>query len=178
MGDFPGVGFWPARDVIGPGSAVIGLGDRLVLTTAVPASGAWPAANRAIYIPIVIGNWFTAKKIVVENAGTVNGNVDAGIYDQAGNRIVSIGTTAQTGTNVPQELDITDTTLAPGRYYLAMASSSGTATYFRWAPAVALCSAFGMLQQATAFALPAAATFAACTAAYIPDIYIMGRTLA
>lgn len=177
MPDFPGVGFWPVKDAIGCGTEVLCVGERIVAANAANASVTFPAANRAIFVPFVVGSRFTAMKMVVENTATVSGNIDAGIYDQSGNKIVTMGSTLMAGANGAQVLDIADTTIPPGRYYMAFACSSATATFSGWAPAVGLCSSMGVLQMATAFALPATATYAACTSAVIPDFYVVGRTL-
>lgn len=179
MPDFPGVAAPPASDVISAATPVNSIGDRLIVANvggAVPQT--FPAANRAVFTPFIVGQLFRATVIAVDNGGTVNGNCDVGIYDAAGNRRVSKGSTAQTGASGTQSFDITDTDLEPGRYYIALASSSGTATFYGWAPAIGLCSAYGILQMASAFALPATATYAACTAAFIPGVRVQGRTLA
>lgn len=142
------------------------------------ASITWPAANRAMYFPFVVGAPFLVAKVAWENAATVNGNTDMGIYDAAFNKIVSAGSTAQAGANAAQVVDITDTTLLPGRYWMALASSSGTATYFGWSfSAAGLAGACGILQQASAMALPASATPAAMASTVIPLIHVKGRVL-
>jgi hypothetical protein len=57
--------------------------------------------------------------MLVLNGATASGNMDVGIYDYAGTRLVSSGSTAQSGTSAFQDFDITDTLLGPGIFYLA-----------------------------------------------------------
>lgn len=137
----------------------------------------WPAANLAIFIPFRVYQIYTAVKMSWIN-GTVSGNIDVGIYDAQGDRLVSLGSTAMSGASAIQTGDITDTTLKPGLYYMAMAVDNTTATFRRFTSAtVAGTAGLGLLQQATAFALPSTATFAACGNDYIPGLAITGRSL-
>lgn len=158
--------------------------DRLILSTASPHSigaalqamgfagvvGTWPTANLAFYIPISVHSTLTVVKMFIENGGTASGNVDLGIYDAGGTRLVSTGSTAQSGTSAIQEFDITDTTLTPGLYYLAMAIDNTTATLQRWSVTTALAKAIGVCTQASAFALPSSATFATPSSGNLPFI--------
>lgn len=123
----------------------------------VPVSTAWGSANRAVFYPFMLPGPGTALKMFVMNGATINGNVDVGIYDAAGNRLVSAGSTAQSGANALQVFDITDTELAAGvNYYMALASSSSTATFF--ADAQSRGRALPVLFVASGFALPSTAT--------------------
>lgn len=122
---------------------------------------AWPSANKAYYIPISVFSKITVVKMLVINGGTVSGNIDVGIYDAGGARLVSSGSTAQTGTNVIQEFNITDITLSPGLYYLACAMDNTTGILEVWNPNAAIMRSAGVCEQASAFALPSTATFAA-----------------
>lgn len=65
------------------------------------------------------------------NGATINGNVDAGIYDEGlATVLTSTGSTAQSGATALQTVAST-ARLAPGRYYFAISSSSATATFYR-----------------------------------------------
>lgn len=141
-------------------------------------SGAWPAANRAIYVPFHVLNNYTVVKLGIRNGTTVTGNVDVGIYDANGTRLISSGSTAQAGTSTVQEFDVTDTTLTPGWYYLA-AAMDGAGHTFRVAPSVGVgwMRCLGMYQQATAFPLPATATFAAIGTSYLPHLAASSRVI-
>ncbi len=147
-----------------------------------PLSTVWPAANEAIYIPFTVSVPFLAARMFIYNGATVNGNVDLGIYDVDGNTIITKGTTAQAGTSALQFLDITDTTLNPGVYYMGASmdlSGAGTATSFAVAPNnLTITRTAGVLSQSTAHPLPTTtATFAAAQHAYIPVIGVTSRTV-
>lgn len=101
-------------------------------------SAVWPAASGAFLVPFVLSVPFTVVKMFTYNGAVVNDNLDVGIYFNEGGsstllrRIVSKGSTAQAGTNQIQELDIVDTQLAPGMYYMVLAAvNNTTATFFR-----------------------------------------------
>lgn len=163
------------RPTISAGSVDASVGTQL---TAYSAAGAvWPAANRAIYIPFTVANIFTAQTMGLANGNAVSGNVDVGIYDGQGHRLVSAGSTAQAGTSVIQAFDIADTILLPGLYYLAVALDNGTGKTMACMDALPNPRAYGILSQSTAFALPASATFAAAQDAYIPLVTVNNRTV-
>jgi len=138
----------------------------------------WPAANLAIFLPFTIGVITTFVKLFY-SATASSGNVDMGIYDDQGNRLVSMGSTAMALTNLTQILDITDTTLLPGSYYLAMACSTNVTATFRawvWQGAGSNTAARGQYEMATALPLPATATFASTTRPFMPFIAASQRT--
>lgn len=135
-----------------------------------PSSGAFPAANDALLVPFCLNQSALIKRLFAINGGTASGNIDMGIYAESGAKIVSIGSTAQSGTTTVQFFDITDTFLGPGRYYIAVAMDNTTGTLFRANPSVARLQTLGMAKQATAFALPTSITFATVTALYLPLI--------
>lgn len=141
------------------------------------SSGVWPAANRAIYIPFRVETTVTAYQIAWENGAAVSGNLDVGIYDEIGNRLVSKGSTAQAGTTTIQAADITDTVLGPGLYYMAMCVDNTTAAVIRGAPQAAWLQMAGVQQQAVgAVTLPNPATFANPASAYLPNMCVALRS--
>jgi hypothetical protein len=160
-----------------PDFPIIANVDPVVISTACPqslgemlssigqnlAAAAWPSANRAYYVPVSIYSVVTIVKMFVHNGATASGNIDVGIYDSGGVRLVSSGSTAQSGTGVIQSFDITDTVLRPGLYYLACAMDNTTGTLEVWNPAAGLLRAFGVCEQSSAFALPSTATIGAIT---------------
>lgn len=108
------------------------------------------------------------------NGGTINGNVDMGVYSESGQTLlVSTGSTAQSGTNALQTVAVSYT-LSPGRYYLAFATSSATATFARQNNSVASTRAAGFRQHTTTAGanvpLPSSLTFAAHNAT--PNPYV------
>lgn len=135
-----------------------------------PASAVWPASNDAIFVPMYLNQAVLIQRLYVINGATASGNIDMGIYTEDGARITSIGSTAQSGTNVAQFFNITDLILGPGRYYLACAKDDTTGTVFRMNISILAMQKMGFAKMATAFALPATATFAAVTASYIPIV--------
>lgn len=153
------------------------LGHALSAMGVIAGTIAWPTANKAIFVPVTIYDAVTIVKMYVINGNPVSGNIDVGIYDVGGARLVSAGSTAQAGTDVVQEFNITDTTLNPGLYYLACALDNGTGRVSRWNPSAALGRALGVAEQTTAFALPSSATFAALSSSYIPAIFATPRTV-
>ena len=134
-------------------------------------SATWPVANLAIGYPFMLSEPRTVLQMWVFNGSAVSGNIDAGIYDSAGNKIVSKGSTAQSGTSTLQLLDVTDTALKPNViYYAWMAVDNITATITRLAGGVSLAQTggAGVLQMASAFALPATVTGVAIANNYLP----------
>ncbi len=144
-----------------------------------PASVAWPTANQAFFYPFVINEPFLAQQIGHMNGGTANGNMDVGIYDTQGNRLVSIGSTAQSGTSAEQLFNITDTLLDRGLYYLAIAMDGTTGTSVRASgPSGVGARSTGIWLMSTAFPLPAMATYAALGATIpVPSAFVIGESI-
>lgn len=133
------------------------------------ASAAYPAANRAYYIPFHLDEPILVTKLFCANGATVSGNVDMGIYDSNFTRIVSIGSTVQAGTSALQAFDITDTLIGPGDFYLAIALDNATGTIYNGTnPTLPVVQAAGILMQASAFPLPANATPVTSSATTVP----------
>jgi len=86
-------------------------------------------ANLAIYVPFVLARPKLVAQMFWANAGTVGGNSDVGVYDEGLNKIISTGSTANSGTSTLQTVNVTDTMLQAGRYWLALASDSSTQIY-------------------------------------------------
>lgn len=138
---------------------------------------AWPAANRALFVPFSVPAPVIAKKLWWFNGATVTGSVDMGIYDLAGVRLVSTGATGQSGSSAVQIADITDTALQPGVYYLAMAMDS-TSTAVRYSTAsTQWMQACGMKQMASAYTLPDPVTYADIATNYLPLMGVQLRTV-
>lgn len=136
------------------------------------ASQAWSPTNGAIFVPFSLWKPRTAKKMFVYNGAAVSGNVDVGIYNDAGTRLVSAGSTAQAGTDVVQEFDITDTALPAGQLlYMALAFDNTTATINGKSHGTPAAIVRGILTMGSAFPLPSTATFAIPSAATRIGIY-------
>jgi hypothetical protein len=135
-------------------------------------SATWPAANLALYTPILIEEPVTAYRLGWYNGATVSGNVNAAIYNMHGTQLVVTGSTAQTGASTIQEVDVTDTPLTPGYYYLALIMDNVTGTMFRMALNQMVCNALGQKQQSVgSINLPTTATFASLSQANIPLVF-------
>lgn len=139
---------------------------------ALQASLAWPTANMAVYTPVRILVPTLIKQFFCMNGATVSGNVDVGVYTFDGVRVSSAGSTAQAGTNAIQTFNVTDFMLGQGTYYMAIALSNTTGTFFSnqlatniWQMEIA-----GVLEQTSAFPLPATATFAAISTTTRPTV--------
>lgn len=117
-------------------------------------------ANRAHYCPVRVPELITVYRMVCGTGAGTTGNFDLGIYDAVGNRLVSTGSTAKTTASVDRVVDITDTILVPGLYYLAFATDT-SAEYVGYpiGATTAITRILGLRHEAAAFPLPATATF-------------------
>ncbi len=175
MTDFPQTLVLPGRKVIitlynlaSVGAATGSLG--------AAASAVWPAANRAIYVPFRISESIVIQNLFLQNGSAVSGNFDIGILDIAGCKLVSSGSTAQAGVSVTQTVDITDTQIGPGLFYLALSFNNITATVLRSTSNARFLRLLGCAQEANAFPLPAVATFALVGSNYLPACGLAARS--
>ena len=138
---------------------------------AVNLATAWTTANTAVYLPFTLWEPVTVYKIGWVNGSTASTNVDCGIYTAAGSRQISTGSTARSGASSWQWVDVADTALAAGNYYLAFNSDATTASnVYGWAAGTGIGSVIhgklvGAQEQAVgAVALPSSASFSAWSA--------------
>lgn len=114
--------------------------------------------NVGIAMPLTVHYPVTVYKLWY-STGTVAGNVDMGIYDENYNLVVSSGATAMANPNSIQVLDIVDTNLSRGRYYLAISASSSTATFGRYNSSfIGYIRSQGVTRQTSAHPLPSTFT--------------------
>lgn len=142
---------------------------------AVPGVGAFnsatfASANRAHFQPFRVTVPCIIKQLFVANGATASGNIDLGVYAPDGTRLVSTGSTAQSGTNDLQVFDVTDTLIGRGYYYIAVAMDNTTGTLIRNNFSSQTARYQGFAKQDTAFPLPASATFASSAG----QCYMMG----
>jgi hypothetical protein len=155
-------------DIIGPH------GRALTTYNGTTATAAWPTANLIIYVPVAVRISLVCRKLWVVVQATGTGNIDIGLYNAAGTRLVNSGTTAHGVTGGPKFFDVTDTPLNPGLYYIAVQQDNNTDTYERYAPAIPLLAASGVLSEATTFGLPATATWTVdSTLAFMPIVGLL-----
>lgn len=135
----------------------------------------WPANNLAVYTPVSIPTPFTIARFMIANGSNTTGNVDVGIYDAAGTRLLSTGSTARANASAVQYVDVANTVFQPGHYYLGLVGSSTTGTYMRSSfSSAARARLFGMLEeQLGATTLPATMTAVAYTRT---DVFQYGFT--
>lgn len=133
------------------------------------ASAAPPANDYIVYVPVRIPEDCTVLRVYWANGGSVSGNVNMGLYSSAGSKLWETGSTAQSGTNQLQFVDIANQATSAGFYYMALQFSSTSARVCRFAPTLFYLQAAGVMEeQAGSFALPATATFAKLANAYLP----------
>lgn len=102
-----------------------------------PASGTISLSPSGMAFPIVLPVACVARRLWWLNGVTVGTDtMQVGIYDANGVSVVLGTATTTSGANVVQFDDITDTSLPPGRYWLACRCSGSTATFFRAAGSV------------------------------------------
>jgi len=180
VADFPDIFARPQRIILTTTGWSQPVGNAALATrTNSPGSGAWPAAKRAIFVPVIVEVQMTINQLAVLNGATISGNVDLGIYSYPGSgtaasRLVSIGATAQAGESKPQVFNIADTALKPGLYYFAMVATSATAAIIRSTAEAKLLQVCGVQQQAGLESLPETATFSNPGSSYAPMIAGIG----
>jgi hypothetical protein len=156
----------------------------LVSSTAQGASTLWPSANKPIAVPFRVFTGMTIFQLGWQNgSGTMTDSFDIGVYDPSWNRKVSGGGTARSGVSAVQWVDVTDTFLQAGKYYLVGAGNGITAGQFvdylsgsGWT-AVAN-AALGFFDSATnAYPLPNPLTnmVACATFTAVPLMFMAGR---
>lgn len=170
MPDFPAL-MAPGDQHIFSVSTLSGLALGNSMAGASPAGVAWPAANRALFVPCRIPMSCTIYKMACGTGTGTAGNFDLGFYDQWGNLLVSTGTTGKTTASSERIVDVTDTFIGPGMYYLAMATD-GVTGYYATATSVTISNQklMGCREMETAFPLPSTATFATVSTAFLPHL--------
>lgn len=140
----------------------------------VATSKVWAAANRAEFYPFRLGEPFNARLMWVFNGAAVNGNFYVGIYDEYGVRLVTSAAVAQAGVEQIQTIDIIDTFLLPGLYYMALARDNNVGTARACDGGIAgNLAMFGCAYMNAAYPLPANAVLVAGISRWLT---IMGIT--
>lgn len=130
------------------------------ISTTAAAAIAWGTQYRAIYVPVRVRESLLIRKLWVYHSSTGTGNFDVGVYSRTGSRLVSTGSTAKTAANAIKVVDVTDTPISQGLYYLALNADSTTDTYMGDTDAAPLCTAMGILTETLAsVTLPATASW-------------------
>jgi hypothetical protein len=134
-------------------------------------------SNITRYIPFYLSQSILVAKMFVYNGTVVDGNIDLGIYDMSGRKLMSTGSVVQSGSSVLQVLDITGPRIGPGNFYMALGNSSNTAKFYH----ISMSSEqnnwlLGVLDEQT-FPLPDQATFTPMGICYTPFIGLSIRVV-
>lgn len=125
-------------------------------------------ANRIVYVPVTVEDPVTVTGFFL-HVFTASGNLDIGLYDENGELIISTGSTVCPAAGF-RFIDVTDTPIGPGTYYLAIVVDN-TTVRVRAANSSAIWARIcGVLIQNSTFPLPSTATFAIGQAIRIPLI--------
>lgn len=142
-------------------------------------STTYPTASLAIAVPFEIAGSFLVRKVFWFNGTTVGtNNADVGVYAEDGRLLIAGGGTLTAGASATQEVDVTDTLLKAGRYWLAYSQNGTTPTPIACTNAAGITRAMGVAQMATAYPLPATFTPAVHVSGVIPMMGIASRVLA
>lgn len=122
------------------------------------SSGGAIANNDAFYMPIDVMGDMTITKISFY-IQTSSGNIDVGLYNASGTKLVSAGSTSSPGTGV-RTISVASTDISSGQHYLALAVDNTT---FKWGQTTgADTMATRMMQRETSdFPLPSSFTVGA-----------------
>ena len=170
---------WPIGQWLSPASPwSVGIDLNRGVTS---ASGVWPAANRAYFVPFYLPQTLTVARLFSCNGNTASGNVDVGVYradtTTTATLVASAGSTAQAGTQTNQFYNVTDFVLAPGYYYFACAKNDTTGTIRSIAPtSIMTAQTIGCASMETAFPLPSTATLVLLASAYVPIVGFSTRS--
>lgn len=102
-----------------------------------PNSAVYEASNRGVWFPISVPTTCVARRMWWANGATVSASytVEVGLYRDGGYKpgvkLITTGSVAQGTASQVQFSDITDTTLAPGLWWIYISCSSTLATFLR-----------------------------------------------
>jgi hypothetical protein len=123
----------------------------------------WPVANLAIYVPFRLSSPMLVNRLYYRNGVTVTYDIDIGIYDAYGARLISTGTIDQGAASTTIDIDVTDIMIGPGLFYMAFVAENAAATFWMasWGGLAQWFRCAGFAQEALGSTLlPAIATFA------------------
>ena len=108
-------------------------------------------ANSAVYHPIYLPFPYLVRRLMWLNGGTITStNADVGIYDFAGNKIVSAGPTAMSAVYTPQFVSLSSPILLPpGSYYVGWWCNNTTNRAYGFATSANYGRMGGALSQAS-----------------------------
>lgn len=109
-------------------------------------------ANAGYFFPIYVEKQIALTRLWVFNGSAVSGNLDIALYNSAGTRVVSTGSTAQSGTSSVQKVTVSYT-LDPGFYWIGVALDNATGTFRQIGSQPA--NSMGAFTATSSFPLPA-----------------------
>lgn len=143
---------------------------RIIGASAATGNGStYPKADLAIYVPVRISSSVIVRKLYA-HITTAAGNVDLGIFDLAGTKLLSTGAVAASTSGV---FDVTDTLFHQGIYYLGITATSTSLAIAAAQTAAPFSAAVGVCteQLSAGAALPGTATLSVSqTHAFIPSL--------
>jgi hypothetical protein len=165
--------YLPTPQVLGITSPWCSISTYVIAQAVQAASATGPAANQAIYVPIVVTTPATFTRGFWYNGSAPDGtnNVSVGIYTPDGTRQATTGNVALSGASVIQSAALTANYAAPsGLYYMAIEYSVGADANgcVAFGSSVAYKNAGAYTQAVGSNPLPATATFATWTAMVMP----------
>lgn len=142
----------------------------------------WPTNNLVLYIPFSPPRTEDVVRVGWVNGSTASANIQVGIYDAAGNRLVTSGTVAQSGTAAVQTSTVAAVRISQGlRYYFGVAGETATTVTFQGTGTtiVAGCGqALGLMSETPgAFGLPATWTPTVPTMDMVPAVFYASRAV-
>jgi hypothetical protein len=177
MSEFPRISVFPDPAITISTNSIHSINAFGLLAGAPGASTAWPVANTALFIPFRIARSIKFSLLFTYNGSTVSGNVDVGVYSADGTRIVSAGSTAHATTSGIQKFTVASTQIDSGLFYFGVALDNTTGTFTQVTVSqVPMLNFFGVAQMASAFPLPATATFASNTSTAVPTMGLSTRS--
>lgn len=136
----------------------------------------WAAGgSAALYIPFFLSKTIQVNLMWIKN-GTTIGNVDVGIYDSSGTRLVSFGGTPHTGNTAIQTFTLTPTEIGPGQFYMALVFDDSTTTLAQYATTNSFAKLAGIAKTSTSYPLPAKVTLGSYNSSRVPLIGLSVNT--
>jgi hypothetical protein len=138
-----------------------------------PGSAAWNGVQRAYYVPVILQAGCVVRRVWWANGATTTGGatIEVGVYANSdygpGAKLISGSATQGTALQV-QFVDVTDTALSPGLYWIAMLSSSSTNTNVLRLTGDSIGDAGAYFIESSLGSLPATATPAEALANFVP----------
>lgn len=144
------------------------------------AGSAAPAASRCLFIPFTLDTALLVYEMFWVNGSANGNNVDVGLYDETLTSLVTLGSTATSGTGTAgyQVGAITDVLLDRGRYFMGFTCDGTTSQFQRWNPNARWLRLQGCLEKLTTFPLPTGTvTPTAVANAQVPQFGLHGQSV-